>query len=99
MTWKMKHEFATNTELTLNGQVVLVIPLEAASRETAGLPRDSVLVIHMNAHPRPSFSIPATSCDEPLIGVIVERLGFARAAAEELAAAIERVIGTRTVSE
>jgi len=88
--WISRATTAEVVELERNGTVVMMVPLAVAARGTVRLPAGSVLVVFMNEHPRPSFTIPPTSGGETLVRVIRERFDLGDDDAAALARAIER---------
>ena len=72
--------------------VVMAVTLRDGAERAQGVPRDSVLVIHLNQYPRPSLTVAPGAPAELLGDLVMERFLFDRHRANELGAKLAAVV-------
>lgn len=76
---------AADNDITMRRLVVMAITLDVEALQTRVVGEGSMLLIYLNAHPRPSFMFHPNTGIEPLIECIKERFGFDARSAYNLA--------------
>ncbi len=92
MSWYATRS-AASVRLFMSGpDVVMAVTLRDGAERAQGVPRDSVLVIHLNEYPRPSFTLAPGASAELLGDLAMERFLFDRHRANELGAKLAAAV-------